>query len=103
VAVSTADGRYTIQVPGSGTLVFRALGYSQPRVPVENRSVVNATLQSAVDALDAQVDVPDSSAVGPCATGDPMPIARAPETGIVLPYTRPIEPPPVPIPNACQI
>src|SRR5690606_27201528 len=55
--VTGADGRYTIQVPGTGTLVFSSLGFAEQRVPVQNRSVVNVTLSAAAIMLDELVAV----------------------------------------------
>src|SRR5688500_811115 len=43
-AITTADGRYTIQVPATGTLLFSLLGYTEQRVAVQNRTIVNVTL-----------------------------------------------------------
>lgn len=58
VAVLTGqDGRYSVQAPGTATLIFSMLGYSQQRVPVEGRSVVDVSLQSAALVLDEIVAV----------------------------------------------
>jgi TonB-linked SusC/RagA family outer membrane protein len=56
-AVTTADGRYTIQAPGTGALLFSTLGYSEQRVPIQNRTVVNVTLSAAALMLEELVAV----------------------------------------------
>lgn len=52
-----ADGRFTIQAPGTATLVFSSLGYAEQRVAVENRSVINVTLTASAIQLEELVAV----------------------------------------------
>lgn len=52
-----ADGRFTIQAPGTVTLVFSSLGYAEQRVAVENRSVINVTLTASAIQLEELVAV----------------------------------------------
>lgn len=43
-AVTDAQGNYIITAPGSGILVFNAIGYLKQEVPINNRSIVNVTV-----------------------------------------------------------
>ncbi len=52
-----ADGRYSIVAPGTGTLVFSMLGFTQHTEPINNRSVVDVGLQTTALALDEIVAV----------------------------------------------
>lgn len=52
-----AEGRYTIRVPGNGTLVFRSVGYRSQHVPVEFRLLINVMLESDDQELDEVVVV----------------------------------------------
>ncbi len=45
------EGRYTIRVPASGTLVFSIVGFQLQEIPINGRSVVNALMKSANNAL----------------------------------------------------
>jgi hypothetical protein len=39
-----ANGNYSIKAPGQGSLVFTFIGYKEITIPINNRKVVNATL-----------------------------------------------------------
>ncbi|HEY9258520.1 SusC/RagA family TonB-linked outer membrane protein [Chitinophaga sp.] len=43
-AITDALGSYTISVPGTGTLVFNAIGFSRQEVSVNNQTLLNVTL-----------------------------------------------------------
>ncbi|MBO4446878.1 MAG: carboxypeptidase-like regulatory domain-containing protein, partial [Bacteroidales bacterium] len=49
---TNADGKYSIQVPADGVLVFTSIGYKTVEVTVAGRSVVNAVLEPATELLD---------------------------------------------------
>lgn len=55
--LTTADGRFTISAPPTGTLVFSSLGFSEQQVAIEGRTVVNVTMQAAAIMLDELVAV----------------------------------------------
>ncbi len=51
--VSTdADGKYTINAPAKGTLVFSVMGSKDAVVAVNNKSVINVTMQEDAEVLD---------------------------------------------------
>lgn len=51
-ATTDAEGNFTISVPDpNGTLVISSLGYQRQEVAINNRSVINVTLASDVQAL----------------------------------------------------
>ncbi len=50
-----ASGQYSINAPGSATLVFSSVGYASMDVPVADRSVVDVTLLTNSQSLDAVV------------------------------------------------
>ena len=52
-----ADGKYRINVPSSGTLVFSFVGYVSQEVVVGNRTQINVTLASDAAALEEVVVV----------------------------------------------
>src|SRR5690606_15479801 len=54
---SDADGIYRISAAGDGTLVFTLLGSMPQEVPINNRTVIDITLQDDVSALDEVVVV----------------------------------------------
>lgn len=56
-ALTGADGRYSIQAPGTATLLFSTLGYSEHQEAVDSRTVINVTLQAAALMLDELVTV----------------------------------------------
>lgn len=52
-AISDANGRYTINVPGAdAVLIFSFVGYNDLRVSVGGRSTVDVTLQPSTEALE---------------------------------------------------
>jgi TonB-linked SusC/RagA family outer membrane protein len=56
-AVTGSDGRYSIQAPSTGTLIFNMLGFSDVREAIQGRPVINVTLSPAAIALDELVVV----------------------------------------------
>lgn len=57
-AVTTdVNGKYTIKVPGTGTLVFSFIGYNNQEQPVNNRTVINLVLVNANKQLSEVVVV----------------------------------------------
>jgi TonB-linked SusC/RagA family outer membrane protein len=57
-AVSDGDGRYQLNgVPAGATIVFSFIGYLKQEVPVNNRTVIDVTLQADVKALNEVVVV----------------------------------------------
>lgn len=51
------DGRYSINVPGNGVLVFSYVGFEDQEVPVGNQRSVDITLEEASKSLDGVVVV----------------------------------------------
>lgn len=49
--VTDLDGRYSIQAPANGTLLFSYIGFSSQTVAINNRSVVDVSLASDVRQL----------------------------------------------------
>ncbi|WP_207423549.1 SusC/RagA family TonB-linked outer membrane protein [Desertivirga brevis] len=45
-SATDANGRYSISVPPTATLVFNSIGFSMQEVPVNNRATVNVTLRT---------------------------------------------------------
>ena len=50
--ITDIDGNYSIEVPATGTLVFRFVGMRSVEQPVNNRSVINVTLESESKELE---------------------------------------------------
>ncbi len=50
-----AAGNYTINAPADGTLTFNYLGYQSTQVPVNNRTSINAQLQTDTETLQEVV------------------------------------------------
>lgn len=46
------DGKYVIDVPANGTLVFQLMGMQEQAIPVNNRSVINVTLEEDAVMLE---------------------------------------------------
>ncbi len=46
------DGKYIIDVPANGTLVFQLMGMQEVTVPVNNRSVINVTMEEDAVMLE---------------------------------------------------
>src|SRR5690554_5420226 len=53
--VTDIDGNYSLEAPGSGTLVFSFIGFETQEVPILNRSVVDVRLASDVQQLSEVV------------------------------------------------
>lgn len=53
--VTDIDGNYSLDAPGSGTLVFSFIGFETQEVPILNRSVVDVRLASDVQQLSEVV------------------------------------------------
>ncbi|HEX3386314.1 MAG TPA: SusC/RagA family TonB-linked outer membrane protein, partial [Mucilaginibacter sp.] len=57
-AVSTdANGKYSISVPGNGTLIFSFIGFNSQEQPVNNRPVINVSMSSGNKQLNEIVVV----------------------------------------------
>jgi TonB-linked SusC/RagA family outer membrane protein len=57
-AVSTdATGKYSISVPGTGTLIFSSIGFNSQEQPVNNRSVIDVSMTSGSKQLNEIVVV----------------------------------------------
>lgn len=57
-ALTDADGRYSIEVPGKNSiLVFSMLGFKEVEVPVAGKSVINVVLEEDATALEEVVVV----------------------------------------------
>ena len=50
--ITDIDGKYSIEVLATGTLVFRFVGMRTVEQPVNNRSVINVTLESESKELE---------------------------------------------------
>lgn len=50
-----ADGKYTIDIPSDGTLIFSSIGYEQVEAAVKGRSVVNVDMKPDSEMLEAVV------------------------------------------------
>ncbi len=46
------DGKYVLDVPANGTLVFQLMGMQEQAIPVNNRSVINVTMQEDAVMLE---------------------------------------------------
>lgn len=56
-AATDFDGKFTLTIPSSATLVFSYVGYTTQEVPVDGRSVINVTLKESREMLDEVVVV----------------------------------------------
>ncbi|MCB0439468.1 MAG: SusC/RagA family TonB-linked outer membrane protein, partial [Mangrovimonas sp.] len=54
---SDFDGNYSIDAPADGTLVFSSIGYKTVEEAVNNRTIINITLQTDIESLDEVVVV----------------------------------------------
>lgn len=55
--VTDMNGKYSIEAPGDGTLVFSFVGYQQKLVPIEGRNTVNVALEQAATKLEEVVSI----------------------------------------------
>jgi TonB-linked SusC/RagA family outer membrane protein len=55
--LTTAEGTYSLEAPGSGTLVFSFVGYLKEEIAINNRSSVNISLKTDTKALEEVVVV----------------------------------------------
>jgi TonB-linked SusC/RagA family outer membrane protein len=55
--LTTAEGTYSLEAPGSGTLVFSFVGYLKEEIAISNRSSVNISLKTDTKALEEVVVV----------------------------------------------
>ncbi|MBD2701815.1 SusC/RagA family TonB-linked outer membrane protein [Spirosoma sp. BT702] len=53
--ITDADGRYSIAAPGTKTLVYSFIGYKSAEVAIQNKSVIDVTLEQNENALDEVV------------------------------------------------
>ena len=50
--ITDIDGKYSIQVPSNGTLVFSFVGMKTVEIAVNNKQVINVALESDSKELD---------------------------------------------------
>ena len=50
--ITDIDGKYSIEAPANGTIVFRFVGLRTVEQPVNNRNVINVTLESESKELE---------------------------------------------------
>jgi TonB-linked SusC/RagA family outer membrane protein len=55
--ITNLDGGYSLKVPGNATLIFSFVGLKSQEVPVNNRTIINVALASAVESIDEVVVV----------------------------------------------
>lgn len=55
--ITDAEGRYRIQAPADGTLVFSFIGYIMQEIPLSGRSEVNVVMQEDITTLEQVVVV----------------------------------------------
>src|SRR6267142_4223516 len=55
--VTDVNGKYSIKVPGTGTLVYSYIGYDNQEQPVNNRTEINVTLVTTNKQLNEVVVV----------------------------------------------
>ena len=55
--VTDSDGRYSLEVPSDGTLVFSFLGYQRQEIPVNNRTTINVVMEESTVTLSEYVVV----------------------------------------------
>lgn len=51
-SITDADGNYSVNAPGDGTLVFSSVGFVIQEVPVNSRQVIDVVLASDINTLD---------------------------------------------------
>ena len=90
--ITDIDGNYSIEAPANGTIVFRFVGMRTVEQSVNNRNVINVTLESESKELDevmvvAYVTAKKYSFTGAASTvkGDECSKARYPGYRLVLP------------------
>src|SRR5690606_1063128 len=49
--VTNAEGRYSLDVPPDGTLVFSFVGFESQEIPVSGRTAIDIVMQETVEAL----------------------------------------------------
>jgi len=49
--VTDSEGKYSIQVPGNGTLLFSFLGYKPQELLVNNRTVINVRMEESIVSM----------------------------------------------------
>ena len=57
VSVTGSDGRYAINAPSAGTLVFSSIGYENIEVPIAGRTQVDITIRESVSNISEVVVV----------------------------------------------
>ncbi|MFC2087615.1 TonB-dependent receptor [Bacteroidota bacterium] len=55
--ITGADGNYSIEAPSNATLDFSFVGYKKITVPVENRQVINVSMEKEIMALEEVVTI----------------------------------------------
>ena len=53
--VTDADGRYSIDAPSNGVLVFSFLGFTTEEVNIQGRNAIHVVMEEAIEALDEVV------------------------------------------------
>ncbi len=56
-AITDIDGKYALTAPSDGILIFTYIGFDTQKVPVNNQSVINATLVTSASSLNEIVVV----------------------------------------------
>ena len=84
---SDALGSYTVSVPGNGVLVFSSIGYTTREIAVNNRGVINVSLESESEFLDDVIvvgygTVKREAKTGSVATLDAENLAEAPVNSV---------------------
>ena len=53
--VTDMDGRYSVEVPANGVLIFSYIGYTPVEKQVDGQTVINVTMNDDVQAIDEVV------------------------------------------------
>src|SRR5690625_3106369 len=78
IATQTDEaGRYSIQAPANGTLVFTFVGYQRQVVAINNRGTINVSLEGGSEALDEVMVVAYGTAEKSTFTGSASTIKAA--------------------------
>src|SRR5690606_5808474 len=55
--ITDAEGRYSLQAPADGTLVFSFIGYRMQEVPIDGRSTIDVVMEEDITTLEQVVVV----------------------------------------------
>jgi TonB-linked SusC/RagA family outer membrane protein len=53
--ITDNDGKYNIEAPSDGTLIFSFVGFKAQEIPVEGRSVIDVVMEESIEALEEVV------------------------------------------------